>query len=66
MVDNIVTTTKTNKTSLRLGLHDAIYLTDSSVFMSSHSMNNKAIKNESTSLNGIVSDKSHRESKIFF
>ena len=46
--------------SLRLQLHDAIYRPDSSVLILRHCVNLKAIRYESTSLNRIVADKSHR------
>ena len=46
--------------SLRLQLHGAIYRPDSFVLMLSYCVNLKAIRYESTSLNRIVADKSHR------
>ena len=46
--------------SLRLQLHDAIYRPDSFVLMLRYCANLKAIRYESTSLNRIVADKSHR------
>ena len=47
---------------IRLQLHSAIYPPppDSFVFMLRHCLNLKAIKYESTSLNRIAADKSHR------
>ena len=45
---------------LKTGLHDTICLTDSFVFMLGHCVNFKAIRYESTSVNRIVSNKSHR------
>ena len=44
----------------RLRLHGAIYRSDSFVLMLSYCANLKAIRNEPTSLNRIVADKSHR------
>ena len=46
--------------SLRLQLHGAIYRPDSFVMMLRYCANLKAIRYESTSLNRIVADKSHR------
>ena len=46
--------------SLRLQLHGTIYRPDSFVLMLRYCANFKAIKYESTSLNRIVADKSHR------
>ena len=46
--------------SLRLQLHGAIYRPDSFVSMLRYCANLKAIRYESTTLNGIVADKSHR------
>ena len=46
--------------NLRLQLHGAIYRPDSFVLMPSYCANLKAIRYESTSLNRIVADKSHR------
>ena len=46
--------------TLRLQLHGAIYLPDSFVMMLRYCANLKAIRYESTSLNRIVADKSHR------
>ena len=46
--------------SIRLQLHGAIYRPDSFVFMLRYCGNLKAIRYESTSLNRIVADKSHR------
>ena len=46
--------------SLRLQLHGAIYRSDSFVLMVRYCANLKAIRHESTSLNRIVADKSHR------
>ena len=46
--------------SLRLQLHGAIYRPDSFVLMLRYCANLKAIRYESTSLNRIVADKSHR------
>ena len=45
---------------LRLQLHGAIYRPDSFVMMPRYCVNLKAIRYESTSLNRIVADKSHR------
>ena len=45
--------------SLRLQLHDVIHRPDSFVLMLRYCMNLKAIRYESTTLNGIVADKSH-------
>ena len=45
---------------LRLQLHGAIYRLDPFVFMLRYCANLKAISYESTSLNRIVADKSHR------
>ena len=50
----------TLKETLRLQLHDAIYLPDSFVLILRHCVNLKAIRYESTSLNRIAADKSHR------
>ena len=44
----------------RLQLHGAIYRPDSFVLMLRYCANLKAIRYESTTLNGIVADKSHR------
>ena len=44
----------------RLQLHGAIYRSDSFVLMLHHCVNLKAIRYESTSLNRIAADKSHR------
>ena len=46
--------------NLRLQLHGAIYRPDSFVTMLRYYANLKAIRHESTSLNRIVADKSHR------
>ena len=46
--------------SIRLQLHGAIYRPDSFVLMLRHCVNLKAIRYESTSLNRIAADKSHR------
>ena len=46
--------------SLRLQLHGAIYSPDSFVMILRYCANLKAIRYESTSLNRIVVDKSHR------
>ena len=46
--------------NLRLQLHGAIYRPDSFVLMLRYCVNSKAIRYESTSLNRIVADKSHR------
>ena len=46
--------------TLRLQLHGAIYCPDSFVLMLRYCANMKAIRYESTSLNRIVADKSHR------
>ena len=46
--------------NLRLQLHGAIYRPDSFVLMLRYCANLKAIRYESTSLKGIVADKSHR------
>ena len=45
---------------LRLQLHGAIYRPDSFVLMLRYCVNLKAIRYESTKLNRIVADKSHR------
>ena len=45
---------------LRLQLHGAIYRPDSLVLMPRYCANLKAIRYETTSLNRIVADKSHR------
>ena len=45
---------------LRLGLHGEIYRPDSFVLVPRYCANLKAIRYESTSLNRIVGDKSHR------
>ena len=49
-----------NYANLRLQLHGAIYRPDSFVMMLRYCANLKAIRYESTSLNRIVADKSHR------
>ena len=46
--------------ALRLQLHGSIYRPDSFVLMLRYCANLKAIRYESTSLNRIVADKSHR------
>ena len=46
--------------NIRLQLHGAIYRPDSFVLMLHYCANLKAIRYESTSLNRIVADKSHR------
>ena len=46
--------------TVTLRLHGAIYRPDSFVFMLSYRANFKAISYESTSLNRVVADKSHR------
>ena len=46
--------------SLRLRLHGAIYRSDSYVLMPRYCANLKAIIYDSTGLNRIVADKSHR------
>ena len=48
------------KKRIRPQLHGAIYRTDSFVMMLRYCSNLKAIRYESTSLNRIVADKSHR------
>ena len=48
------------KTNLRLQLHGAIYRPDSFEMMLRYCAKLKAIRYESTSLNRIVADKSHR------
>ena len=48
------------KHMLRLQLHGAIYRPDSFVLMPRYCANLKAIRYESTNLNRIVADKSHR------
>ena len=48
------------KYPLRLQLHGAIYRPDSFVLMPRYCANLKAIRYESTRLNRIVADKSHR------
>ena len=45
---------------LRLQLHSTIYRPDSFVLMLHHCVNLKVIRYESTSLNRIAADKSHR------
>ena len=45
---------------VRLQLHDAIYHPDSFVLILRHCVNLKAIRYESTSLNKIATDNSHR------
>ena len=45
---------------VRLQLHYAIYRPDSFILILSYCANLKAIRYESTTLNGIVADKSHR------
>ena len=47
------------ETRLKLQLHGAIYRPDSFVMMLRYNANLKAIRYESTSLNRIVTDKSH-------
>ena len=47
------------KSVLRLQLHGAIYSPDSFVFILRYCANSKAVRYESTTLNGIVADKSH-------
>ena len=49
-----------NFSSIRLQIHGAIYRPDSFVMMLRYCANLKAIRYESTSLNRIVADKSHR------
>ena len=49
-----------NNVLLRLQLHGAIYRPDSFVLMLRYCANLKAIRYESTNLNRIVADKSHR------
>ena len=49
-------------TKVRLQLHGAIYRPDSFLLMLRYCENLKAIRYESTSLNKIVADKSHRVS----
>ena len=51
---------QTYLSNLRLQLHGAIYRPDSFVLMLRYCANLKAIRYESTSLNRIVADKSHR------
>ena len=46
--------------SVHRGLHGAIYRPDSFVLMLRHCVNLKAIRYESTSLNRIAANKSHR------
>ena len=46
--------------AIRLQLHSAIYRPDSFVLMLRYCANLKAIRYESTNLNRIVADKSHR------
>ena len=50
----------TSSVYLRLQLHGAIYRPDSFVLVLRYCANLKAIRYESTSLNRIVADKSHR------
>ena len=52
--------TSVEERALRLQLHGAIYRPDSFVMMLRYCANLKAIRYESTSLNRIVADKSHR------
>ena len=52
--------TASQSVSLRLQLHGAINRPDSFVLMLRYCANLKAIRYESTSLNRIVADKSHR------
>ena len=49
-----------NVNRIRLQLHGAIYRPDSFVVMVRYCANLKAIRYESTTLNGIIADKSHR------
>ena len=49
-----------NLEAFRLQLHGAIYRPDSFVLILRYCVNLKAIRYESTSLNRIVADKSHR------
>ena len=51
---------ESNFYQLRLQLHGAIYRPDSFVLMLRYCANLKAIRYESTRLNRIVADKSHR------
>ena len=51
---------KNRQTLYKLVLHDTICLTDSVVFTPSYCVNFKEIRDESTSFNRIVVDKSHR------
>ena len=53
-------TIQKQKQDVRLQLHGAIYRPDSLVLMLHYCANLKAIRYESTSLNKIVADKSHR------
>ena len=53
-------TIQKQKQDVRLQLHGAIYRPDSFVLMLRYCANLKAIRYESTSLNKIVADKSHR------
>ena len=53
-------TIQKQKQDVRLQLHGAIYRPDSFVLMLFYCANLKAIRYESTSLNTIVADKSHR------
>ena len=55
-----ISTNSRGSTLLRLQLHGAIYRPDSFVLTLRYCENFKAIRYESTSLNRIVADKSHR------
>ena len=46
--------------NIRLQLHGVIYRPDSFVLMLRYCANLKAVRHESTTLNGIVADKWHR------
>ena len=51
---------KHTEANVRLQLHSEIYRPDSFVLILRHCVNLKAIRYESTSLNRIAADKSHR------
>ena len=57
---SLIQKTAEAKATVRLQLHGAIYRTDSFVLMLRYCADLKAIRYESTSLNRIVADKSHR------
>ena len=59
-LNNVLTTGDGRETVLRLQLQGAIYRPNSFVLMLRYCANLKAIRYESTSLNRIIADKSHR------